>query len=179
MFSSTSSLFLQTLLCFAISSSQGCISRLCPTCSQNDLQREFNEAPIVFRAKILSGPRQEVIKQDREQISFYDPNDVYMLKIDKIFKGEANVTELPGIKFLGLRRESIAMDFHTPGQWWEMCLPSLKALKHGREYLLSGSIQKSTLRSSFCDMRYSWSSVTYEERRALNREHRNASVTLR
>lgn len=166
-------------VCFAISVSQSCFSRYCPTCPKTDLESNFNKASIVFRARILSGPRQEVITpKDDEQISvsFYDPNDVYIVKIVKIFKGEENVTQLPGIKFLGLRRTSIVIDFHTPAQWWKMCIPSLNNLKLGRELLLSGFIQEGTLRSSFCDMRYTWASVTHQQRQTLNERHSNDHV---
>ena len=53
-----------------------------------------------MRAKILSEPKQEVTPNIDElsQVSSYDPDDVYSVKIIKIFKGEENVTALPGIR---------------------------------------------------------------------------------
>lgn len=129
----------------------------------------------MLHARILSGPRQEVTPNDKEgsQISLYDPDDVYSVKIVKIFKGEENVTQLPGIQSLGVRSPSLVIDFHTPAEWWQMCLPSLITLEHGHEYLLSGYVSEGKLRSSFCDMRLSWASVTHQQRKGLNGQYSN------
>ena len=126
-----------------------------------------------MRAKILSGPRQEVTPNDEElsQVSSYDPDDVYSVKIMKIFKGERNVTALPGIRTVGVRSPSLIVDFHSPAKWLSGCIPSLKALKHGHEYLLSSYILEGKLRSSYCDVRQSWTSVTHQQRIGLKGQY--------
>ena len=132
-----------------------------------------------MRARILSGPRSEVTPDDDElsRLSTYDPDDVYSVKIIKIFKGEENVTALPGIHTVGARRfrragsPSLIVDFHRPAKWWSQCIPSLKALEHGHEYLLSGYILEGKLRSSYCDVRQSWESVTHQQRMGLKGQY--------
>ena len=124
----------------------------------------------VMHVRVLSGPRQEVTANDDilSQVSSYDPDDVYSVQIVNIFKGKENVTQLPGLQLVGVRSPIFVIDFHTPAQWWEFCIPSLKAMKRGHEYLLSGYIEKDKLRSSYCNMRHSWASVTHQQRRGLN-----------
>lgn len=129
----------------------------------------------MLRARILSGPRQEVTANDEElrQLSTYEPDDVYSVKIVKIFKGKENVTRLPGIQSLGVRNPSLVIDFHTPAQWWKMCIPSLISLERGHEYLLTGYIHEGKLRSSYCDLRHGWASVTHQQRKGLHEEYGN------
>lgn len=129
----------------------------------------------VLRARILTGPEQEVTSEDDNAppLSSDDPDDVYSVKIVKIFKGKENATQLLGIKSIGVRSPNLVIDFHTPARWWKMCIPSLIDLEHGHEYLLSGFIDEGKLHSSYCDMRYSWTSVTHRQRKGLNGQFHN------
>lgn len=127
----------------------------------------------MLHAKVLSGPTQEVTPEDEElkKISSYDPHDVYRLKIIKIFKGGEKITQLPGIQFTGIHNESIVIKYHTPAAWWKFCIPSLSALDRGHDYLLSGYIEEGKLRSSFCDVRRAWDSVTHKQKRGLKGQY--------
>ena len=117
----------------------------------------------VLRARVWSGPREAPPDEDDEFSSFYS-DQVYSLKIVEIFKGEKEISHLPGVVSVGVRSPSLMVDLHTPFKF-SSC--SFRLHKSG-EYLLSGYILNNELRSSFCDLRQKWAFVTPQKRAELN-----------
>ena len=70
-----------------------------------------------------SNARQNYNDDELSQGSSYDPDDVYSVKIIKIFIGEENITALPGIRTVGVRSPSLIVDFHSPAKWLSDCIP--------------------------------------------------------
>ena len=117
----------------------------------------------VLRARVWSGPREAPPDEDDEFSSFYS-DQVYSLKIVEIFKGEKEISHLPGVVSVGVRSPSLMVDLHTPSKFSSCSFP----LHKGSEYLLSGYILDSKLGSSFCDLRQKWTHVTPQQRAELN-----------
>ena len=117
----------------------------------------------VLRARVWSGPIDAPPDKDDEFSSFYR-DQVYSLKIVEIFKGEKEISHLPGVVSVGVRSPSLMVDLHTPTKF-SSC--SFRLYK-GTEYLLSGHVVNNKLRSSFCSLRQEWTYVTPQQRAGLS-----------
>ena len=148
------------------------ISPFCVSASSTSKQRKVPESCLfvclfvvltVLRARVWSGPREAAPDEDDEFSSFYS-DQVYSLKIVEIFKGEKEISHLPGVVSVGVRSPSLMVDLHTPFKFSSCSFQ----LHKGREYLLSGYVLDNELRSSFCDLRQKWTHVTPQQRAELN-----------
>lgn len=146
------------LFCMSmVTVSQACL------CFPSDTQDDFCTAAIVLRARVWSGPIDAPPDKDDEFSSFYR-DQVYSLKIVEIFKGEKEISHLPGVVSVGVRSPSLMVDLHTPTKF-SSC--SFRLYK-GTEYLLSGYVVNNKLRSSFCSLRQEWTYVTPQQRAGLS-----------
>lgn len=153
-----SSLFSVVVLLFvAFTASQAC------SCSKPHPRNAFCRSSFVFRARVLSGPRNDVAPQDNNFFGFVD--QVYSLKIVEIFKGKENVTQVNGVYSFGVRNPSLMADLFTPSSIFSCDVQ----LKPGTEYLLTGHIydHDRKLRMNLCNWHPRWTNVTPSQREGL------------
>ena len=118
----------------------------------------------VFRARVWSGPREAPPDKDDDEFSSFYRDQIYSLKIVEIFKGENEISYLPGAVSVGVRSPSLMVDIHTPTKWSSCSF----RLHKGTEYLLSGYVIDNKLTSSSCYLRQEWTYVTPQQRAGLN-----------
>ena len=121
----------------------------------------------VFRARVWSGPIDAPPDKDDGEFSSFYRDQVYSLKIVEVFKGEKEISHLPGVVSVGVRSPSLMVDLHTPTKF-SSC--SFRLYK-GTEYLLSGYVVNNKLRSSFCSLRQEWTYVTPQQRAGLSGQY--------
>ena len=121
----------------------------------------------VLRARVWSGPIDAPPDKDYGEFSSFYRDQVYSLKIVEVFKGEKEISHLPGVVSVGVRSPSLMADLYTPTKFSSCSF----GLHKGREYLLSGYVLDNKLRSSFCDLRQEWTHVTPQQRAGLSGQY--------
>ena len=90
---------------------------------------------------------------------------VYTLRILKIYKGGLEINNTEGVQVYGSRKRTLLVKLYTPARASSCNVP----LRNNTVYLLTGQILNKRLRTGGCKWRTEWSSITRKQRAGIRR----------
>ncbi|KAM7450583.1 metalloendopeptidase inhibitor [Porites harrisoni] len=146
----------------------------CRTCSclPRHPQNDYCNSAFVIRAKVLSKSTEEPLLTESTETAVLEKipvefiqEQVYTLRILKIYKGAMDVKETNGAQVYGSRRRTWLAKLYTTPNASSCNVP----LRNNTVYLLTGQILNKKLRTGSCNWRTEWSEITRKQRAGIRR----------
>lgn len=143
------------------------ICRAC-SCLPSHPQNEYCNSAFVIRAKVLSETTEVPLLTEPPEPMIpaeFIQEQVYTLRILKIYKGAMEINSSEGIEVYGSRKRTLRARLYTPARA-SSCRVDLL---NNTVYLLTGQILKGRLRTGGCKWRTEWSLITRKQRAGIRR----------
>jgi len=147
------------------------VCRAC-SCLPSHPQNEYCNSAFVIRAKVLSESTEAPLQTESPETALLEnipaefiQEQVYTLRILKIYKGALEINSTEGIKVYGSRKRTLKAKLYTPARASSCNVP----LRNGTVYLLTGQILNRRLRTGGCKWRTEWSQITRKQRAGIRR----------
>lgn len=126
----------------------------------------------MIRAKVLSESTEAPLQTEAPDTALLEnipaefiQEQVYSLRILKIYKGALEINSTEGIQVYGSRQRTLRAKLYTPARASSCNVP----LRNGTVYLLTGQILNRRLRTGGCKWRTEWSQITRKQRAGIRR----------
>lgn len=142
------------------------------SCLPSHPQNEYCNSAFVIRAKVLSESTEKPLQTEPPETAIEEDipaefiqEQVYTLRILKIYKGAREINKTEGVEVYGSRRRTLRAKLYTPARASSCHVP----LRNRTVYLLTGQILHGKLRTGGCKWRTEWSLITRKQRAGIRR----------
>ena len=126
----------------------------------------------MIRAKVISESTEEPLRTEPPETALLEDipreliqEQVYTLRILKIYKGGADIKQTKGTEVYGSRRRTLLAKLYSPARASSCHVP----LRNGTVYVLTGQILNRRLMAGGCNWRTEWSVITRKQRAGIRR----------